>query len=198
MVRGYSSRATWGFPKGKIAKEELPADCAAREVLEEVGFDIGPCLQEGEFLQIDEGKQPVRLYLIPNISEETSFAPQTRGEIGDIRWHRIADILKSNKTGDTSDRYFNVLPFVNMLRAWIRKRKEPLNAKALPRPSRPLPPKVQRVGSAPQLKRKEQESTDPQTVSHLKEIRAALGPLASFTIDLDRLIKVFRANYKID
>ena len=32
MVRGFLPNAAWGFPRGKIAKDESDADCAVREV----------------------------------------------------------------------------------------------------------------------------------------------------------------------
>ena len=31
LVRGFLPTATWGFPRGKIAKDESDADCAVRE-----------------------------------------------------------------------------------------------------------------------------------------------------------------------
>lgn len=32
LVQGYLAKSGWGFPKGKVNKEEAPHDCAAREV----------------------------------------------------------------------------------------------------------------------------------------------------------------------
>ena len=32
LVRGYKDSASWGFPKGKVAKEESDRACAIREV----------------------------------------------------------------------------------------------------------------------------------------------------------------------
>ncbi len=118
VVRGFSSKSTWGFPKGKIAKDEHPAACAAREVQEETGFDIAPYLREEEFLQVDTAHQPIRLYIIAGIPEETPFAPLTRREIRDIQWHRVSKI-KYERGGP--HRYFNVMPFMERLRRWIRQ-----------------------------------------------------------------------------
>ena len=39
LVKSYKGNA-WGFPKGKIDKDEEKVDCAVREVLEEVGYDM--------------------------------------------------------------------------------------------------------------------------------------------------------------
>ncbi|XP_074058001.1 uncharacterized protein LOC141498797 [Macrotis lagotis] len=33
LVQGYLAKSGWGFPKGKVNKEEAPCDCAAREVI---------------------------------------------------------------------------------------------------------------------------------------------------------------------
>lgn len=32
LVRGYKKDAGWGFPRGKLSKDETDAQCAAREV----------------------------------------------------------------------------------------------------------------------------------------------------------------------
>ncbi|OAV94117.1 hypothetical protein PTTG_04289 [Puccinia triticina 1-1 BBBD Race 1] len=44
LVRGFKSNSSWSFPRGKINENELPKDCAVREVLEETGFNIEPYL----------------------------------------------------------------------------------------------------------------------------------------------------------
>ena len=56
LVRGFQASHGWGFPKGKVAKDESDHDCAIREVCEshplvlfraaifEVGFSV-PCAQ---------------------------------------------------------------------------------------------------------------------------------------------------------
>lgn len=54
LVQGYLAKSGWGFPKGKVNKEEAPHDCAAREVILFITlFDI--------FLS-EDGKG-VRIYL---------------------------------------------------------------------------------------------------------------------------------------
>jgi hypothetical protein len=72
VVKGWTSKSTWGFPKGKIAKDELPAACAIREVLEETDFDISSRLREEDFLQIENNEQQIRLYIIPNVPESVT------------------------------------------------------------------------------------------------------------------------------
>jgi mRNA-decapping enzyme subunit 2 len=41
LVQSYWSRSSWGFPKGKVNKDEAPCHCAIREViLQIVNFAI--------------------------------------------------------------------------------------------------------------------------------------------------------------
>lgn len=46
LVRAYGSGGRWGFPKGKIGKDETPFAAAMREVAEEVGYDATPLANE--------------------------------------------------------------------------------------------------------------------------------------------------------
>lgn len=38
FVKSYGKRGCWGFPKGKVNKDEQPMECAIREVDEETGY----------------------------------------------------------------------------------------------------------------------------------------------------------------
>ena len=109
MVQGYQS-GSWGFPKGKIGKDETPLDCAIRETLEETGFDCRPLVvadAEVEYIQWNKPDSQVRLYVIRGVREEEArFLPQTRREIRKIAWVPIADI-----GAKASSRYFNVVFF---------------------------------------------------------------------------------------
>ena len=64
MVKGYKANSGWGFPKGKINKDEPEADCAAREVTEEVGVDFRPWIKEDDsivmFRTIEIGRASCR------------------------------------------------------------------------------------------------------------------------------------------
>jgi len=81
LVKGYGN--SWGFPKGKVNKNENAIDCAAREVYEEVGFDVSKLIAEDDTIlyKNQQNKQTIQLYIAPGVSEETCFAPTTRGEI---------------------------------------------------------------------------------------------------------------------
>ena len=49
LVRGWSKAAGWGFPKGKISKEEADGACAAREVgLSAIGMHWAPLYVDSE------------------------------------------------------------------------------------------------------------------------------------------------------
>lgn len=49
--------------------------------MEEAGFDIDGRLQVEQFLEVVIGQQRMRLYIIPGVSKNTPFAPQTKKEI---------------------------------------------------------------------------------------------------------------------
>lgn len=95
MVKGWSSKSKWGFPKGKIAKGETPEACAIREVKEEIGYDIAPYIDPNSFIEIKNNFSDVRLYIIYGIKEEAKFAPISRKEIREITWHGIEDIKRN-------------------------------------------------------------------------------------------------------
>ena len=84
MVKGYKSGSSWGFPKGKINKDEPEMECAVREVLEEVGVDFTGLTSEEDSIVIDRVvdrdtglKQRSRLFIVPGISEQT-HSPRRR------------------------------------------------------------------------------------------------------------------------
>ena len=70
FVQGFK-RHSWLFPKGKIDKDEDKASCAAREVLEEVGFDIAGLLDADAFIEVEpmKGHALVRLYIVDGVAE---------------------------------------------------------------------------------------------------------------------------------
>lgn len=142
-MKGWSSKASWGFPKGKIGKDEDPADCAVREVFEETGYDIGPLISSTNFIDAHTtttttnsssgtNQQSTRLFIIPNVPESTVFTPQTRKEISKIQWHPIESL--PTKYGQDNS-FYNVINFVKKLKLWIKtvrlesskKKKNPNN-----------------------------------------------------------------------
>ncbi|KAJ1651835.1 mRNA-decapping enzyme subunit 2 [Dispira simplex] len=146
LVKGWSARAGWGFPRGKINQGEDEANCAIREVMEETGFDIGPYLNKRDYLELVVTRQKVRLYLITGIPESTQFLPKTRKEISRIEWCWLRDLpvnqsrkhragaqsppamVPDGETGekDTSSqqkRFFLIMPFIPLLLKWVAKRR---------------------------------------------------------------------------
>lgn len=126
LVQGFWAKASWGFPKGKVFEEETEAKCAAREVLEETGYDISQQMVEDEHLQININDQTIRLYLVPNVPKSTHFEPRTRREIKEVRWFAIDELpvhRKDNRTkynlGYSPNAFFMVIPFVKALKKWI-------------------------------------------------------------------------------
>jgi len=132
-VKGYKANSGWGFPKGKINKDEPEADCAAREVTEEVGVDFRPWIKEDDsivmFRTIDQElglKQRSRLFIVPGISEQTPFATLTRKEISGIAWHPLTMLAKD--TG--GKKYFFCKPYLQPLLQWIKKYKKKMGKAA--------------------------------------------------------------------
>ena len=72
----------WGFPRGKINKDETELKCAIREVIEEVGFNIEGRVNENDHFEASINGHKVRMYVVPGVSESTCFSTQTRNEIG--------------------------------------------------------------------------------------------------------------------
>ncbi|NXT23483.1 DCP2 hydrolase, partial [Syrrhaptes paradoxus] len=103
LVQGYLAKSGWGFPKGKVNKEEAPHDCAAREVFEETGFDIKDYIRKEEYIELRINDQLARLYIIPGVPKNTKFNPKTRREI------RVCVYLSlSSKLFSKSRKFFSI------------------------------------------------------------------------------------------
>ena len=141
LVRGWNKTGKWGFPKGKINKDEKPEQCAARECLEECGYPLEvSALKNGSYtaphIQLFQGNKPTRIYVVFGIDESFPFCPQTRNEIGAIAWHLLAD-LPDRKNHPHSRHYFNVMPFVKrLLKIVAAHRKEQSKGVKLPKPGK--------------------------------------------------------------
>ncbi|XP_044518273.1 m7GpppN-mRNA hydrolase [Gracilinanus agilis] len=129
LVQGYLAKSGWGFPKGKVNKEEAPHDCAAREVFEETGFDIRDYICKDDYIELRINDQLARLYIIPGIPKDTKFNPKTRREIRNIEWFSIEklpchrnDMTPKSKLGLAPNKFFMAIPFIRPLRDWISRR----------------------------------------------------------------------------
>ncbi|KAJ2795000.1 mRNA-decapping enzyme subunit 2, partial [Coemansia furcata] len=146
LVKGWSSRASWGFPRGKINKDEPEWLCAQREVIEETGFDILPYLVEKHKIEIMQADQKIMLYIITGIAEDTQFIPTTRKEISQISWHYLDDLpcsgarngaaaaeaaAAAKASNDKEHRYYLIKPFVKRIKTWAAKHPERLGRPAV-------------------------------------------------------------------
>ncbi|CAG8826762.1 3695_t:CDS:2, partial [Gigaspora margarita] len=137
LVKGWSSRSGWGFPKGKINKDEPDSTCAAREVLEETGYDISPLIKEHDYVELTIREQRIRLYIVVGVPEDTEFCPKTRKEISKVEWHKVSDLPTWIRSRDKdtpyncgggcvkygSSRFYMVVPFVSKLRHWLKSQR---------------------------------------------------------------------------
>ncbi|OMJ09700.1 mRNA decapping complex subunit 2 [Smittium culicis] len=129
LVKGWSSSSSWSFPQGKINIKEAEFDCAKREVMEEIGFDISPFSNENLWIERNLMEHRVRLYYAIGIPESTEFKTKTRKEISEIKWHYIADLVKSkprnsdnkqqNSGGQKNPKFFLIRPFVQPIINWV-------------------------------------------------------------------------------
>lgn len=132
LVRGWNAKS-WGWPKGKVNKDEDDAICAAREVEEEIGYDILPYIDEANTMQAKVGEQKMKLYVIPYVPESTVFETKTRQEISEIRWHNISDLMGEKKQdGKSSTKFYTVAPVLSKLKSWIADHKRSLSRSKTP------------------------------------------------------------------
>lgn len=145
LVKGWKAGDGWGFPTGKINKDEADADCAVREVLEETGFDVGSRLKSNDYIEIHMQEKRSRLYIIQGVEESTPFAPIARKEIGALAWHVVNELPMTKEQSamvyhteeGTRHKFFRVYPYIKQLRRWIKnKRREQASGRHTTVPSR--------------------------------------------------------------
>lgn len=135
LVRGFKADSGWGFPRGKLSKNENDVECAIREVQEETGYDITNKIEADHYIDAKLGDQDTRLFIIQNVDESTPFAPHVRGEIGAFAWHVISHLPASweeskrlfvNDQG-SRHKFYNVWPYMKSLKKWISKKRKVSN-----------------------------------------------------------------------
>ncbi|KDD76438.1 hypothetical protein H632_c226p2 [Helicosporidium sp. ATCC 50920] len=127
LVRGWKKQATWGFPRGKLASGETEEECAIREVLEETGYDIASKLRPEWSLVATIDRQATRMYIIPDVPEDTPFAPTVRYEIGAFAWYHVAQLPDTREANaaflagedGSKFRFFNVWIYMKQVKTWI-------------------------------------------------------------------------------
>lgn len=157
LVQSFWAKSTWGFPKGKVNEREEPHICAAREVLEETGYDIGSLLSKDQFLERQIHDHVMRLYIVTGVPRDTPFSPRTRKEIRGIEWFAIADLPSHKRDqapratlGMNANAFFMVMPFVKGIRKWIFNNRHRRLASSVPLP----PPSIT---DAEKLQQKQQQ-----------------------------------------
>lgn len=126
MVKGWAKGSSWGFPRGKVNKDENPADCAGREVMEETGLSVRHLIDPEVFLEVTLAGQTSRMYILRGLDNEdtTKMTPLARKEISKIEWHRVADLpTQRDQKGANGKKYWNTHPFVKPLRKYVQSAK---------------------------------------------------------------------------
>jgi len=115
----------------QINIDEEPVRCAAREVFEEVGFDVSNLIDKKDFIEIELTGQINRLYLCRGVPLNTKFETKTRNEIRGIKWFPITslpthkkDVACKEKLGMSAHNFFMVTPFAMQIRAWVQKQNQ--------------------------------------------------------------------------
>mmetsp|Transcript_22857 Transcript_22857/g.58241 ORF Transcript_22857/g.58241 Transcript_22857/m.58241 type:complete len:354 (-) Transcript_22857:491-1552(-) len=136
LVRGYKSNSGWGFPRGKVNRNESEVDCACREVMEETGMVIDDMIVPEHCIEATMDGKLNKLYIITGLDPETArFAPKVQKEIGAYAWHYVNELPASGHEADQAylasggnrHRFFMVQPFVRKLRSWISQQRRRLN-----------------------------------------------------------------------
>ncbi|KAL0479645.1 mRNA-decapping enzyme subunit 2 [Acrasis kona] len=171
LVKGWSAKSSWSFPRGKINKDEQELTCATREVFEETGFLISHHgANANDFVEMILGDQKVKLFIVTGVSESTVFTPQTRKEISATEWHTFEQIMeRSPTTQKTSGKYWAVTPFVRKLKKFIATNKKRLiknsNGRESPEGMSVSPPRSQ---LSPQVESMQQQQQ--------QQVHAAVDP----------------------
>ena len=126
LVRGWNSKS-WGWPKGKVNKNEDHLLCAAREVQEEIGFDVSPYISNERIISIKDGAVVMKLFVAPGVPESTYFETQTRKEISEIKWFPIKALRSEN-----GPKMYSVSPVLGRLQSWIADFKRSLSRSKTP------------------------------------------------------------------
>lgn len=116
LVQGTESKS-WGFPRGKISKDETDVECAVREVREEIGFDCSEYIDENAFVERTVKGKSHKIFLVYGIDEGTDFQPMVRNEIAKIEWIQVSKIEKS------SNKFFLVGAMIKPIKQFISRVK---------------------------------------------------------------------------
>ena len=175
LVKGWKGNA-WGFPKGKIDKDESKESCAAREVLEEVGYDISSQLDPEVYIESQWKDQTIRLYVIAGVPEDFPFATRTKKEIGEIAWHKVKELPSTReeqqKAKVEKSKYWMVAPFIVRLRKQIAELEKKKQKKSSAKPAAA-------ANTQQQQQRQQQQQQQQQQASSKKDGPSQPVPLGT-------------------
>lgn len=137
LVKGWKKSANWGFPRGKINKDEDDLDCAIREVYEETGYDLEeagfvPQNRQVKSIDLNMHEQQIRLFIFRGIPTNAHFEPRTRKEISVVDWWRLSDLPAYRKGKLQTQQqpvcnpanFYMVAPFLAHVKKWIAEQKK--------------------------------------------------------------------------
>lgn len=114
LVRNWQ-KTSWGLPKGKLNQNESKPACAAREVLEETGLDVGKGLDERSAIELMNDAQATTMFVVTGVPLDFPFAPQVRKEISKIAFFPLDDLPSDQR---------NVDKFLVKLKRMLKTRKK--------------------------------------------------------------------------
>jgi mRNA-decapping enzyme subunit 2 len=135
LVKGWGPGGKWGFPKGKIAKDESELNAAIREVREETGFDFSRLVdghEEPATIDSYTTGRLCRIFIVHNVPEDTEFRTLTRKEIAKIQWVPIGALpdargesTQGGGLSSTSQADLQQFQEKNFSKAWLDSRYTP-------------------------------------------------------------------------
>lgn len=99
VVKNWLGAGGWALPGGGIEPGESPAKAAAREIREELGFDIEPSALKhlGEHISIEKGGLKSRYHLFVVELTERPRLTIKADEIVAVKWIAITDLMGTQK-----------------------------------------------------------------------------------------------------
>lgn len=117
----------WSFPKGKIQCNETDEQCAAREVYEEIGYNVAidklkikPWIEVNDLVNHKKNWRQTKLFIFVN-EELKNLATNSAKEVKEIKWINFQQIPHNYKNPGLHPKLFYEL------RSLIRFKKELLN-----------------------------------------------------------------------
>ncbi|VDQ13143.1 unnamed protein product [Trichobilharzia regenti] len=109
----------WSLPGGKVNQNESLVDCAAREVMEETGLDLGNRISPSLYIDRHIGGTLRRAFIVEGLPRTSRLKPGTKNEIEAITWFEVADLpmhiedtATMEKLNSKPNNFFLVMPFI--------------------------------------------------------------------------------------